>query len=102
MNLRAWAPASLIAASLFLSFERATEACSPPAPGLYGTIPATGETYPGNAAIFFMGYQVTFDGVTATIDGMPASLVPAPAIDALGLTDRVALLSPAPAPGQKV
>src|SRR4051812_42966208 len=55
------------------------DACGPPAPGLTSSTPADGDTYPGNAAVFFNGFDIALAGVTVTIDGQPASFGPPPA-----------------------
>ncbi len=74
--------------------------CEPPLPGVYGSIPAEGATYPANATVFFMGYDVTLDGVTATIDGAPATLVPV--TPPPGFAELAVRLDPEPAPGATV
>ncbi|MFT3775041.1 MAG: hypothetical protein QM820_57570 [Minicystis sp.] len=75
-------------------------ACSPPFPGLTGSIPRDGDTYPGNAALFFEGFDLSLDNVTATIDDQPATLVQAADIVVPG--NLIAKLAPVPTAGQRV
>lgn len=84
------------------SQESTSEACSPPLPGLYSTIPQNGEQYPANAAIFVSGYGISLDAVAVTVDGAPASLVHAAPIEALGIATFAVLVSPPPMVGQTV
>lgn len=76
------------------------EACSPPQPELYSTVPADGATYPGNAALLFSGFDLSLDGVTVTVDGQPAQFVPAEF--AAGWAQIAVLVEPMPAAGQEV
>ena len=94
--------AFLIGLATFAGIEGRADACSPPFPALTGSIPAMGETYPGNAAVFFLGYGISLDAVTVKVDGQPASLTPAADIDALGLGSLSARVVPTPTPGQTV
>lgn len=96
-----WAPAALLLA-LVTTLDRPSEACSPPQSGLSSSIPASGSTYPANAAVFLMGYNMALDDVVVTVDGAAASLVPADAIGPLGLGSFAVLVTPAPQPGQAV
>lgn len=89
---------SLAALALTASPPRA-EACSPPLPGLYGSLPADGASYPANAALFFSGYDVTLDDTTVTVAGQPATLTTAGTPGGLGLS---ALIVPAPQAGDEV
>lgn len=77
-------------------------ACPPPLPGLTGSVPKSGETYPANAAVFLFGAQVSLDDVAVTVDGQPASLVPAEEVASLGLSSKAVLVDPQPAKGQSV
>ena len=93
----------LIAASTFAGLAPYAHACSPPAPGLVASMPANGDTYPSNAALFFYGYGITLDAMTVTVDGEPASFADAPALASLGLDAAlIARISPEPEPGQTV
>src|ERR1044072_9374600 len=82
--------------------EASADACSPPLPGLTGSIPANGETYPANAALYFLGYDIALGGVTVTVDGQPATLVPAPDAAVNGVEGVTARITSAPAKGQMV
>jgi hypothetical protein len=95
-------PAFLIALATIAGLEGTADACSPPLPSLTSSIPATGETYPGNAAVFFLGYGISLDAVTVKIDGQPASFTAAADIDALGLGTLSARIAPTPSKGQVV
>lgn len=83
-----------------VGLERGAAACLPPEPGLFKTVPAEGQKYPGNAALIFTGHQITLDKATVTVDGQPASLVDAS--DLFPYYGKVALIEPMPAPGQAV
>lgn len=89
---------SLAALSLFAAPPRA-HACSPPLPGLYGSVPADGGTYPANAALFFNGYDVTLDDTTVTVAGQAAVLTTAGTPSGLGLSARIV---PEPKAGDEV
>jgi hypothetical protein len=79
------------------------EACSPPLPGLYDTVPADGVTYPSNGHVLFYGYGIDLSGVSVTVDGVAASLVGPDPGDPLGrVADLVARVDPEPNPGQQV
>lgn len=67
-------------------------ACPPALPGLTGSVPKSGETYPANAAVFLFGAQVSLDDVAVTVDGEPASLVPAEKVASLGLSSKAVLV----------
>lgn len=54
---------------------RSADACGVPESGLTGSIPATGQSYPANAALVFEGHGISLTDVTVTIDGAPATLV---------------------------
>ncbi len=95
-------PVFLIALATIAGLEGRADACSPPLPGLAGSIPSTGETYPGNAAVFFLGYDISLTSVSVKVDGQPASFMAAPDIDALGLGSLAARIVPTPAKGQMV
>lgn len=96
--------ASTVAVVLFASSD--ARPCSPPLPGLTGSIPADGESYPANAALTFQGFGLALDDVEVTIDGTPAGLVPASSLAELGggllAWPNAALVDPAPAAGQTV
>jgi MYXO-CTERM domain-containing protein len=79
----------------------AARACSPPLPGLSGSLPESGATYPANAVVFLYGYQLALDDAEVTVDGAPAALVADTSVTApIGaLAVRV---DPEPAPGQVV
>lgn len=83
----------------FFQMADVAQACSPPLPGLSSSVPKDGETYPGNAALLFSGYEISLDLVAATIDGQPAKLSPAPS---LGLYALAARIVPTPQKGQRV
>ena len=51
--------ASLLAASAVLGLSPDADACSPPPPGLTGSTPKSGDTYPANAALFFEGFSTS-------------------------------------------
>ena len=78
--------------------EASADACSPPLPGVTGSIPKDGETYPANAAIYFQGYNIGLGSVTVTVDGQPASFTPAQdaATEFAPITARVTRGSPYP------
>lgn len=95
-------PAFLIALSSLTAFESSADACSPPQPALTGSIPASGGTYPGNAAVFFQGYGISLEAVSVKIDGQPANFTAAPDIDALNVGYLAARIVPTPAKGQVV
>lgn len=79
------------------------DACSPIPPGLYASIPETGETYPANAVLVLSGEQITLDGVTVTITppiDPPPVLVPADV--PFGLGAIAVRLEPPPPPGHMV
>lgn len=91
----------LVAASVLLA--RPAHACSPPQPGLFGTVPSDGTSYPANAHILFEGYGISLDDVVVTVDGAPASLVEAaPDSPLAGASARVARVEPEPIPGAAV
>src|SRR5262245_53912606 len=91
---------SLTSLAVFAAPGRA-DACSPPPPGLTSSTPADGDTYPGNAAVFFSGFDIALTGVTVTVDGQPASFGPPPA-NLPTVADLMATINPAPKAGQKV
>lgn len=96
-----WAPAALLLA-LITAFDSPSEACEPLPPGLLESVPASGATYPSNAAVFLMGADMSLDDVVATVDGAPASLIAADAVASLALGSFALLINPAPQPGQTV
>lgn len=77
-------------------------ACSPLPPGLYATIPAEGEQYPGNAALILQGQGISITDASVTVDGQPATLkdVSNAQLPGLGLLGVVVV--PTPAAGQSV
>lgn len=85
--------------SLAAYAPRLAAACAPPLPGLTGSTPADGETYPANAALLFEGFYLGLDGLKVTVDGVGAELVPA---DLPGFAALVAGIEPQPLPGQTV
>ncbi|MGK4003728.1 hypothetical protein WMF31_13945 [Sorangium sp. So ce1036] len=65
------------------------------------TFPESGATYPGNAALFFYGFEISLEGVSATVDGEPANLVLAPDVPATGHS-LAARIEPPPGEGQAI
>jgi MYXO-CTERM domain-containing protein len=102
MKIRAWALAAVMAGALLSGIESNAEACSPPYPGLSGSIPANDETYPANAAVFLLGFGISLDDVTVTVDSAPATLKLAGDILPDGLGNTSVLVDPTPAAGQTV
>jgi MYXO-CTERM domain-containing protein len=90
----------LVGAALALLAPPA-DACSPPQPGLFGTVPADGVTWPGNASILFEGYDIILDDVSVSVDGVPAELVVDTSPTAQ-LASLAAHVSPMPEAGQTV
>ncbi|WP_437769990.1 hypothetical protein WME77_27040 [Sorangium sp. So ce764] len=84
-----------------LAVESSADACAPPQPGLTGTLPDSGATYPGNAALFFFGYSISLEGVTVTVDDKPASLVRALDVPVAGQS-FAARIEPPPSEGQAI
>lgn len=81
--------------------ESIADACSPPLPGLTGTLPESGGSLPGNAAIFFDGFSISLEAVSVTVDGEPASLVAVTDLPPLGYS-LVARIEPPPSEGQAI
>lgn len=86
--------------SLAAYAPRLAAACGPPQPGLTGSIPADGATYPANAALLFSGFYIQTDALKVTVDGVDAELVPADLPS--GFATRAVLVQPQPEPGQTV
>lgn len=100
MKICKWITMGLLACTS-LAFEQRAEACSPPPPGLYSSIPHDGEVYPANAALLFQGDEISLDGVTVTVDGAPAAFA-APAQSVKDMATIAAIISPEPMAGQTV
>lgn len=101
MNFRAYV-ACLLAASAVLGLSPDADACSPPLPGLTGSTPKSGDTYPANAALFFEGYSISLDSVTVTVDGQSATLLPVTTGPVSKVGTLRATIEPKPASGQAV
>jgi len=101
MNPRATL-ACLLAASAVFSLSPDADACSPPLPGLTGSTPKSGDTYPANAALFFQGYSISFDSVTVTVDGQAATLKPVTTGPISKVGTLRATIEPKPTSGQTV
>jgi len=71
-------------------------------PGLYGSVPAQGETYPGNAAVNLSGYELSLDKVVASVDGAPASLAQISYVPGYFQDQVLAKVTPTPQLGQTV
>ncbi|WP_437774596.1 hypothetical protein [Sorangium sp. So ce1097] len=94
--------AGIIAALLCtVAAESIADACSPPLPGLTGTLPESGGSLPGNAAVFFDGFSISLDAVSVTVDGAPASLAAVTDLPSLGYS-LVARIEPPPSEGQAI
>jgi MYXO-CTERM domain-containing protein len=66
---------SLAAAALTLSAAAASaNACEPPQPGVFSTIPADGEKYPADAAVILRGQGLSLTDASVTVDGQAAAL----------------------------
>jgi len=101
MFSRTWLAVPFAALTLIASAPRA-RACSPQPPGVYGTIPADGEKYPGNAAVILQGDSISPTEATVTVDGQPATLkdVSKTLFSEIGLLGVV--VEPTPTAGQNV
>jgi MYXO-CTERM domain-containing protein len=86
--------------SLVAYAPRLAAACAPPLPGLTGSIPADGATYPANAALLFSGFYIKADALKVTVDGVGAELVPADLPS--GFATLAVVVQPQPQPGQTV
>lgn len=73
MRLRTCSCILLASAALSTAAPRA-HACSPPAQGVTGTVPAEGEKYPGNAAVLLQGQGISITDASVTVDGQPATM----------------------------
>jgi MYXO-CTERM domain-containing protein len=102
MKIRAWALAAVTAGALLSHVERDAEACSPPPPGLGGSIPVNDGKYPANAAVFLMGFGISLDDVVTTVDGEPAALKPAGDALPAEFGNTAVFIEPTPAAGQNV
>ncbi len=101
VGMKVWL--ALVPMALVMARAAEAEACSPPLPGLSGTMPSEGQTYPANGHVLFHGEGITLDGVGVTVDGVAATLVPAsPGGPLSRLAPLVARVEPAPLPGQEV
>ncbi|MFN3200562.1 MAG: hypothetical protein ACE366_19340 [Bradymonadia bacterium] len=74
------------------------EACSPPLPGLTGSIPESGDVLYANSAIVLQGHDITLDDLNVLVDGEPAEIVETEE-DYPGLSFRI---SPEPMPNSTV
>lgn len=78
MRANLFVASALLTLGLVAPAPRA-EACSPPPPGVYQTLPATGASWPLNVPVHLFGGAALGDGVdsfyTATVNGQPATLV---------------------------
>jgi hypothetical protein len=68
-----FALAALTALTAGFAAPRA-QACSPLPSGVFGTIPADGLKYPGNAAVILQGQGLSLTDASVTVDGQPATL----------------------------
>ncbi|WP_433926659.1 hypothetical protein AB3662_27480 [Sorangium cellulosum] len=100
-NYLSWTSGIIAALLCTVAVESIADACSPPLPGLTGTLPESGGSLPGNAAIFFDGFSISLDAVSVTVDGDPASLVAATDLPSLGYS-LVARIDPPPGEGQAI
>jgi len=94
--------ACLLAAGALVSLAPRADACQPPPSEFTGSIPKSGETYPANAAIFFLGVDLLPDGVSVTVDGQAATLKPVTTGALAQAASLVATIEPPPSPGQNV
>ena len=82
------------------------EACSPPPPGVYSTVPETGSLLPTNAAVVFTGQAMMLEDFSVTVDGMAADLVPIQELSIhyyAGFSERLALkIEPEPSVDQQI
>ncbi|WP_437730224.1 hypothetical protein [Sorangium sp. So ce1335] len=101
MRHGSWTAGILAALLCTVAMESIADACSPPLPGLTGTLPESGGALPGNAAIFFDGFSISLDAVSVTVDGEPASLVAVKDLPPLGYS-LVARIEPPPGEGQAI
>jgi hypothetical protein len=101
MLSRTWLVVPFAALTLTAAAPRA-RACSPLPPGVYSTIPADGEKYPGNAAVILQGQGILPTEATVTVDGQPATLkdVSKALFSEIGLLGVV--VEPTPTAGQNV
>lgn len=75
-------------------------ACEPLPPGVYGSIPETGESLPANARLLLLGSEISTGAMSATVDGAPWSVVVAEPVAGFG---AVALrFEPAPPSGAEL
>ncbi|WP_155798176.1 hypothetical protein [Sorangium cellulosum] len=100
-NYLSWTSGIIAALLCTAAMESSAEACSPPLPGLTGTLPESGGSLPANAAIFFDGYSISLDAVSVTVGGEPASLVAVTDLPSLGYS-LVARIDPPPGEGQAI
>ena len=97
---------TLIAGLSIGLFAPKAEACSPPPPGVYGSVPETGSQLPSNAAIVFTGQAMMLEDFSVTVDGIFADLIPIAELSVhfyAGFSERLALkVEPEPLVGQQV
>jgi MYXO-CTERM domain-containing protein len=95
-------PLAVLTAFALLGDSPRAEACSPPPSGVFSTIPAEGQKYPGNAAVILQGQGISLTDASVTVDGQPATLkdVSKTLFSDLGIF--AVAVEPAPAAGQSV
>ena len=95
-------PLAALTAAALLSAAPRVHACSPPPTGVFSTIPAEGQKYPGNAAVILHGQGISLTDASVTVDGQPATLkdVSKTLFDGLGIF--AVTVEPTPAAGQAV
>jgi MYXO-CTERM domain-containing protein len=101
MSTRSFLAIPLTALALVAAAPRA-HACSPPLPGVFATLPADGEKYPGNAAVMLQGYYISPTEATVTVDGQPATLKDVSKTRFSGLGYIGVTVEPTPTEGQSV
>jgi hypothetical protein len=97
---------TLIAGLTIAFYAPEAEACSPPPPGVYSSIPESGSLLPSNAAVVFTGRAFSIDDFIATVDGVSADVIGIPELSVNyfdSFSHRLAMkIEPEPVAGQQV
>lgn len=100
---RLFLPVAALTVIALLTAAPRAHACTPLPEGVFSTIPADGQKYPGNAAVILQGQGISLTDASVTVDGKPATLKDAHSTP--GFSDSGffgVFVEPAPAVGQSV